>query len=79
MTILSFLNAAGAALTIIAAVLVASNISAKIMVAGFSIFVVASLVWIAAGYLDDKTSLVVQNVVLLLVNAAGIWRWLPRT
>jgi hypothetical protein len=30
------------------------------------------------GWLEAKTSLLVQNGVLLLVNIAGIYRWLPR-
>ncbi len=54
------------------------NISPKIMVAGFSIFVTSSLAWIAAGWVETQPSLYVQNGVLLLVNLAGIWRWLPR-
>ncbi len=65
--------------TIVAAILVASNLSAKVMVAGFSIFVMASLSWIAAGWLDDEPSLYLQNIVLLIVNIAGIFRWLPKT
>ncbi len=48
------------------------------MVWGFSAFVVASIVWMIAGYLDGKPSLIVQNVVLLLVNIFGISRWLPK-
>jgi hypothetical protein len=64
--------------TIMAAVLVAANISPKGMVAGFSIFVASSLAWIAAGWLDPQPSLYIQNAVLLLVNLAGILRWLPR-
>lgn len=64
--------------TVIAAVLVAANISPKVMVAGFTIFVVASLAWIAAGWLETQPSLYIQNSILLLINLAGIWRWLPR-
>ena len=48
------------------------------MVAGFAIFVVSSLAWIAAGWFETQPSLYIQNSVLLLVNLAGIWRWLPR-
>lgn len=66
------------ATTVIAAILVAANISARYMVAGFTIFVVASLAWIAAGWLETQPSLYIQNGVLLLINIAGIWRWLPR-
>jgi membrane protein implicated in regulation of membrane protease activity len=78
MEILPLLNFAAATTTIIAAILVASNYSPAVMVYGFSIFVVASVLWMLAGLLDNKTSLVVQNAVLLVVNAVGIWRWMPR-
>jgi hypothetical protein len=64
--------------TVIAAMLVASNWSPKVMVAGFSVFVVSSLSWIGAGWVENQPSLYVQNLVLLLVNVIGIIRWLPR-
>lgn len=49
------------------------------MVAGFAVFVAASVAWIIDGWLEAKASLVIQNVVLLGVNIFGIWRWLPKT
>jgi uncharacterized membrane protein len=64
--------------TVIAAILVASNWSPKIMVAGFAAFVAASLAWIAAGWFENQPSLYMQNLILLLVNAFGVYRWLPR-
>lgn len=64
--------------TIVAAILIAANISPKAMVAGFSIFVASSLAWIAAGWFETQPSLYIQNSVLLIINLAGIWRWLPR-
>ncbi len=64
--------------TVIAAILVAANLSPKAMVAGFMIFVASSICWIIAGWMETQPSLYIQNAVLLLVNAAGIWRWLPR-
>lgn len=76
---LSALNAAAAVTTVIAAVLVASNLSPKTMVLGFSVFVIASLLWMASGYVDEKPSLIIQNIILLIVNLAGIWRWAPKT
>jgi hypothetical protein len=30
------------------------------------------------GWLESKTSLVIQNVILLLINAIGVWRWFPK-
>ena len=64
--------------TVVAAILVASNWSPKIMVAGFVVFVVASLAWICAGWFENQPSLYLQNFILLLVNVVGIFRWLPR-
>lgn len=75
---LSALRTFAALLTVIAACMVASNWSPRTMVAGFIVFVAASVAWIIDGWLEAKTSLVIQNVVLLGVNIFGIWRWLPK-
>ena len=61
-----------AATTVLAAALVAANVNARITVAGFMIFIVASVAWMADGWLETKTSLVIQNVILLLINAIGV-------
>jgi hypothetical protein len=74
----TIVKAAASITTVAAAILVASNWSAKIMVAGFSLFVLASLLWIAAGWSEEQPSLYIQNLVLLAVNIVGIIRWLPR-
>ena len=67
-----------AACTTILAAMVAANVSARITVAGFAIFIVASIAWMADGWFENKYSLVIQNVILLLINILGVWRWLPR-
>ena len=36
----------------------------------------ASLV--AANLNASKASLVIQNVILLMINVVGVWRWLPK-
>lgn len=59
-------RAAAAAITIIAAAMVATNLNARITVRGIAIFIAASIAWIADGVLEAKTSLVVQNAVLCL-------------
>jgi hypothetical protein len=51
---------------------------ARITVAGFVIFIVASIAWMADGWVESKASLVVQNVALLLINALDVWRWFPK-
>ena len=42
------------------------------------IFIVASIAWTVDGWVESKASLVVQNVVLLLINALNVWRWFPK-
>ena len=34
--------------------------------------------WMADGWFESKSSLVIQNVILLFINILGVWRWLPR-
>jgi hypothetical protein len=72
------LRTLAAVATIIAAALVAANWNAKVMVAGFALFIVASLAWMADGWLESKASLMIQNAILLIINVLGIWRWLAR-
>ena len=64
--------------TVVAAALVAANWNARVIVAGFALFIVASLAWMADGWLESKASLIIQNVILLIINVLGIRRWLPR-
>jgi hypothetical protein len=58
--------------------MVAANMNARITVAGFAIFIVASIAWMADGRFEGKSSLVIQNAILLLINILGVWRRLPR-
>jgi hypothetical protein len=78
MDTMMLLRTFAAATTIIAAGLVAANWNARVMVAGFALFIVAALAWMADGWLEGKASLVIQNVILLAINVLGVWRWLPR-
>jgi hypothetical protein len=72
------LRTSAAVMTVIAAALVAANWNARLMVAGFIIFIIASLAWMIDGWLDSKASLVIQNGVPLLINVLGVWRWLTK-
>jgi hypothetical protein len=72
------LRTVAAVTTVVAAALVASNLNARVTVAGFSIFIVASIAWMVDGYLESKSSLIIQNAILLAINVLGVWRWLPR-
>lgn len=75
---LAILRTFAAVTTVIAAALVAANWNARITVSGFAIFIVASVAWMADGWLESKSSLVIQNVILLLINVLGVWRWFPK-
>jgi len=78
MDAMMLLRTFAAATTITAAALVAANWNARVMVAGFVIFIVASLAWMADGWLESKASLVIQNVILLAINILGVRRSFPR-
>jgi hypothetical protein len=75
---LMILRTFAAVTTVLAASLVAANMNARVTVAGFIIFIVASIAWMVDGWLETKASLVIQNVILLLINVIGVWRWLPK-
>jgi len=75
---LAILRTFAAVTTVLAASLVAANLNARATVAGFMIFIVASIAWMADGWLETKASLVIQNVILLVINLIGVWRWLPK-
>lgn len=62
--------------TTIAALIVASNLGARITGYGFVIFTVGSIAWAFLGYATGQGNLLWQNVVLSALNLFGIWRWL---
>lgn len=68
-----------ALLTVLGAIMVALNYSPHVTVAGFAVFTAAALAWMVDGWIESRASLFFQNLVLLMVNIAGIYRWLPRT
>ena len=75
---LMILRTFAAATSVAAAALVAANLNARVTVAGFAIFIAASIAWMVDGWLETKTSLIIQNAILLLINVIGVWRWLPK-
>jgi hypothetical protein len=66
------------AATILAALVTASNVGARITGWGFVIYTVGSLAWLAIGLTIGPSSLVWQNAILLPLDIFGIWRWLGR-
>ncbi len=66
------------AATMVAAVMTAANLGARVTGWGFVIFTIASLCWIVVGVQGGQQSLVIANGFLCVVNAIGVWRWLGR-
>jgi len=64
--------------TIVAALMTASNLGSRITGAGFAVFTIGSLAWLALGIIGDNPALLWMNAVLTLLNLFGIWRWLGR-
>lgn len=62
--------------TTFAALIVASNLGARITGLGFIIFTVGSIAWAVLGLATGQANLLWQNVVLTALNVFGIWRWL---
>jgi hypothetical protein len=75
---LTILRTMAACATVLAAEMVAASLNPRITVAGFGLFINASIAWTADGLFESKSSLVIQNLILLLLNVLGVWRWLPR-
>lgn len=66
------------AATMIAAMMTAANLGARMTGSGFVVFTIGSLAWTFLGYAGGQTELIVTNAFLTLVNLVGIWRWLGR-
>lgn len=64
--------------TMIAAMMTAANLGARITGWGFVVFTIGSVGWSIVGLSSGQTNLVATNAFLTLVNGVGIWRWLGR-
>lgn len=62
--------------TMIAAMMTASNLGARVTGWGFVVFSISSVCWTTLGYATGQTALVATNGFLMLTNLVGIWRWL---
>jgi len=69
---------AATALTIVAAFMTASNLGPRVTGYGFAVFTAGALCWIGVGVLSDQPALLWTNVVLLVLDVFGVWRWLGR-
>lgn len=66
------------AATMVAAMMTAANLGARITGWGFVVFTIGSVSWSIVGLSSGQTNLVATNAFLTLVNGVGIWRWLGR-
>ncbi len=64
--------------TMIAAMMTAANLGARVTGWGFVVFTLGSLCWAWVGMRSGQSNLLATNLFLTLVNLVGIWRWLGR-
>ena len=62
--------------TMMAAMMTAANLGARVTGWGFVVFTVGSICWSLIGLSTGQTNLVATNGFLTVVNIVGIWRWL---
>ncbi|WP_132270529.1 PRC-barrel domain-containing protein [Novosphingobium sp. PhB57] len=62
----------------IAAMMTAANLGARITGWGFVVFTVGSIAWSIVGLSTGQTNLLATNGFLTLINLIGIWRWLGK-
>ena len=66
------------AATMIAAMMTAANLGARVTGWGFVVFTAGSICWCVIGASSGQTNLLASNGFLTIVNLVGIWRWLGR-
>lgn len=78
-TILTVLQWYGAGTGVIGAAMVSLDLGRRLTGLAFVIFVTSSVALIAWGFLNDEaTGIGVQNIILLLINCLGVYRYLVR-
>jgi hypothetical protein len=76
-TLLTILQYYGAAAATIAALIVSLDLGRRWTGGGFVIFVTSSIALIGWGFLQPESEGIgVQNMVLLVINAIGVYRYL---
>lgn len=66
------------AATMIAAVMTAANLGARVTGWGFAVFSIGAVAWIVVAAGSGQQNLLASNAFLLVINVFGIWRWLGR-
>lgn len=64
--------------TMLAAMMTASNLGARITGLGFLVFTSGSIAWTVVAIATDQQNLLWTNAFLIVVNGVGVWRWLGR-
>ncbi|WP_296305466.1 PRC-barrel domain-containing protein [Pseudomonas sp.] len=64
--------------TMIAAMMTAVNLGARVTGWGFVVFTIGSIAWSVVGLSSGQTNLLATNGFLTLVNLIGVWRWLGK-
>ena len=64
--------------TVLAAFMTAANLGSRVTGFGFAVFTFGALCWIADGALTHQPALMWTNVVLIVLDIFGVWRWLGR-
>jgi len=64
--------------TMVAAMMTAANLGARITGWGFIVFTIGSIGWSVVAIATGQQNLLWTNGFLTLVNGVGIWRWLGR-
>jgi hypothetical protein len=64
--------------TIIGAGMTAADLGRRATGWGFAVLATGSACWLAAAQMEQESQLGLTNLVLLVLNAAGVWRWLVR-
>lgn len=78
MTIIDLAGWVAPAATVIAAMMTAASLGARLTGWGFVVFTAGSITWSVIAVETGQDSLLVTNGFLTLVNIVGIWRWLGR-
>ena len=66
------------AATMIAAIMTAANLGARVTGWGFVVFAIGAVAWIIVALTTGQQNLLVANAFLLAIDLFGIWRWLGR-
>lgn len=66
------------AATMIAAMMTAANLGARVTGWGFVVFTIGSIAWSAVGLASGQNNLLATNVFLTFVNLMGVWRWMGK-